>query len=330
MSGGDSETSMRDAINDALREELQRDESVYVVGEDVAEAGGSFGITRGLHEEFGEERVFDTPISEQAIVGSSAGAALTGSRPVAEIMYADFMALAAEQVMNQAGLFRYMFGGDATVPMTVRTVNGGAGFNAAAQHSKSLHGLFMGMPGVRVVLGSTVHDTKGLLKSAIRSDDPVLFFEHMELYNRTAEVPDGSYTLPLGEAAVEREGEDVTVVATQLLLHHALDVAASLAEDGISVEVVSPRTMKPLDVETLVESAKRTGRVVVADESTVQAGPGSYVARRIEEEAFYHLEAPVSVVGVDDTPVPFSPPLADAVVPGPDDIEDAIRSLPRL
>jgi len=330
MSGGESETSMRDAINDALREELQRDESVYVVGEDVAEAGGSFGITRGLHEEFGEERVFDTPISEQAIVGSSAGAALTGSRPVAEIMYADFMALAAEQVMNQAGLFRYMFGGDATVPMTVRTVNGGSGFNAAAQHSKSLHGLFMGMPGVRVVLGSTVHDTKGLLKSAIRSDDPVLFFEHMELYNRTAEVPDGSYTLPLGEAAVEREGEDVTVVATQLLLHHALDVAASLAEDGISVEVVSPRTMKPLDVETLVESAKRTGRVVVADESTVQAGPGSYVARRIEEEAFYHLEAPVSVVGVDDTPVPFSPPLADAVVPGPDDIEDAIRSLPRL
>jgi pyruvate dehydrogenase E1 component beta subunit len=330
MSGGDSETSMRDAINDALREELQRDESVYVVGEDVAEAGGSFGITRGLHEEFGEERVFDTPISEQAIVGSSAGAALTGSRPVAEIMYADFMALAAEQVMNQAGLFRYMFGGDATVPMTVRTVNGGSGFNAAAQHSKSLHGLFMGMPGVRVVLGSTVHDTKGLLKSAIRSDDPVLFFEHMELYNRTAEVPDGSYTLPLGEAAVEREGEDVTVVATQLMLHHALDVAASLAEDGISVEVVSPRTMKPLDVETLVESARRTGRVVVADESTVQAGPGSYVARRIEEEAFYHLEAPVSVVGVDDTPVPFSPPLADAVVPGPDDIEDAIRSLPRL
>jgi pyruvate dehydrogenase E1 component beta subunit len=330
MSGGESETSMRDAINDALREELQRDESVYVVGEDVAEAGGSFGITRGLHEEFGEERVFDTPISEQAIVGSSAGAALTGSRPVAEIMYADFMALAAEQVMNQAGLFRYMFGGDATVPMTVRTVNGGSGFNAAAQHSKSLHGLFMGMPGVRVVLGSTVHDTKGLLKSAIRSDDPVLFFEHMELYNRTAEVPDGSYTLPLGEAAVEREGEDVTVVATQLMLHHSLDVAASLAEDGISVEVVSPRTMKPLDVETLVESARRTGRVVVADESTVQAGPGSYVARRIEEEAFYHLEAPVSVVGVDDTPVPFSPPLADAVVPGPDDIEDAIRSLPRL
>ena len=330
MSGGDSETSMRDAINDALREELQRDESVYVVGEDVAEAGGSFGITRGLHEEFGEERVFDTPISEQAIVGSSAGAALTGSRPVAEIMYADFMALAAEQVMNQAGLFRYMFGGDATVPMTVRTVNGGAGFNAAAQHSKSLHGLFLGMPGLRVVLGNTVYDTKGLLKSAIRSDDPVLFFEHMELYNRTAEVPDGSYTLPLGEAAVEREGEDVTVVATQLLLHHALDVAASLAEDGISVEVVSPRTMKPLDVETLVESARRTGRVVVADESTVQAGPGSYVARRIEEEAFYHLEAPVSVVGVDDTPVPFSPPLADAVVPGPDDIEDAIRSLPRL
>jgi len=329
MSGSESETSMRDAINDALREELQRDESVYLIGEDIADAGGSFGMTRGLHEEFGEERVFDTPISEQAIVGSSAGAALTGSRPVAEIMYADFMALAAEQVMNQAGLFRYMFGGDATVPMTVRTVNGGAGFNAAAQHSKSLHGLFVGMPGVRVVLGSTVHDTKGLLKSAIRSDDPVLFFEHMELYNREAEIPEGPYTLPLGEAAVERDGEDVTVVATQLMLHHALDVAGSLAGE-ISVEVVSPRTMKPLDVDTLVESAKRTGRVVVADESVIQGGPGSYLARRIEEAAFYHLEAPVSVVGVDDTPIPFSPPLADAVVPGPGDIEDAIRDLPRL
>lgn len=324
-----TETSMRDAITDALREELARDDSVYVVGEDVAEAGGSFGVTRGLHEEFGDERVFDTPISEQAIVGSSAGAALTGSRPVAEIMYADFMGLVAEQVMNQAGLFRYMFGGDATVPMTIRTTNGGAGFNAAAQHSKSLHGLFVGMPGVRVVLGSTVYDTKGLLKSAIRSDDPVLFFEHLELYNRTAEIPEESYVLPLGEAAVEREGEDVTVVATQLMLHHALEVADSL-EDEISVEVVNPRTMKPLDVETLAASAKKTGRVVVADESVIQGGPGSYVAQRIESEAFYHLEAPVSVVGVDDTPIPFSPPLADAVVPGPGDIEDAIRSLPRL
>ncbi|MFC6942084.1 alpha-ketoacid dehydrogenase subunit beta [Salinirubellus sp. GCM10025818] len=328
--GGSGEgTSMREAINDALHEELDRDESVYLVGEDVAEAGGSFGITRGLHEAFGDERVFDTPISEQAIVGSSAGAALTGSRPVAEIMYADFMGLAVDQVMNQAGLFRYMFGGEATVPMTVRTVNGGAGFNAAAQHSKSLHGLFLGMPGLRVVLGNTVYDTKGLLKSAIRSDDPVLFFEHMELYNREAEIPEESYTVPLGEAAVEREGEDVTVVANQLMLHHALDVAESI--DGeISVEVVSPRTLKPLDVETLAASAKRTGRVVVADESVMQGGPGSYVARRIEEEAFYHLEAPVSIVGVDDTPVPFSPPLADAVVPGPEDIEAAIRALPRL
>lgn len=322
------ELSMRNAINEALKEELDRDDSTYLIGQDVGAAGGSFAVTRGLQDEFGPERVIDTPISEAAIVGSSAGAGLTGSRPIAEIMYADFMGLAADQVLNQAGLFKYMFGGDVSVPMTVRTVNGGADANAAAQHSKSLHGLFMHMAGVRVVLANTVYDAKGLLKSAIRSDDPVLFFEHMGLYNRKEEIPDESYTLPLGEAAVEREGEDVTVVATQQLLHHALDVADSL--NDVSVEVVSPRTLKPLDVETLAESAKKTGRVVVADESILQNGPASYIARRVEEEAFYHLEAPVTVVGIDDTPVPFSPALADAVVPSADDIKEAIATLPRI
>lgn len=324
-----AEKSMRNAINDALHEELDRDDSTYLIGEDIGEAGGSFAVTRGLADEFGGDRVIDTPISEAAIVGSSAGAALTGSRPIAEIMYADFMGLAADQVMNQAGLFKYMFGGDVTVPMTIRTVNGGAGFNAAAQHSKSLHGLFMHMPGVRVVLASTPYDAKGLLKSSIRCDDPVVFFEHMGLYNREGEVPESSYTIPLGEAEVERSGSDVTVVATQKMLHHALDVAESLT-DEISVEVINPRTVKPLDVETLAESAKKTGRVVVADESVIQNGPASYIAERIKEEAFYHLEAPVEVLGVDDTPIPFSPPLADAVVPDATDIEDAIRSLPRL
>lgn len=324
-----SDQSMRDAINDALSEELERDDSTYLIGQDVGEPGGSFGVTRGLHDEFDDRRIIDTPISEAAIVGSSAGAGLTGTRPIAEIMYADFMGLAVDQVMNQAGLFKYMFGGDVSVPMTIRTVNGGSGFNAAAQHSKSLHGLFMQMPGVRVVLANTPHDAKGLLKSAIRSDDPVLFFEHMELYNREGEVPEKSYTLPLGEAEVEREGEDITVVATQLMLHHALNVAETL--DGeISVEVVSPRTLKPLDTETLAESAKKTGRVIVADEAVIQNGPASYIAECIEDEAFYHLEAPVEVIGVDDTPIPFSPSLADAVVPDEEDIEGAIRSMPRL
>ncbi len=323
------EMSMRDALNDALGEELERDESTYLLGEDIGEPGGSFGITRGLLEEYGSDRVIDTPISEAAIVGSSAGAALTGTRPIAEIMYADFMGLAADQILNQAGLFKFMFGGDVSVPMTVRTVNGGAGFNAAAQHSKSLHGLFMHMAGVRVVLASTVHDAKGLLKSAIRCDDPVLFFEHMELYNRSADIPEESYTIALGEAAIERPGSDVTVIATQRLLHDALTVADDLS-GTISVEVVSPRTMKPLDVATLTESAKKTGRVVVADESLLQNGPGSYIAQRVESEAFYHLEAPVEVVGVDDSPIPFSPPLADTVVPGTEAIETAINSLPGL
>jgi pyruvate dehydrogenase E1 component beta subunit len=320
---------MREALNEALNEEFARDESTFLIGEDVAEAGGSFAVTRGLLEEFGEDRVIDTPISEAAIMGGSAGAALTGSRPIAEIMYADFIGLAVDQLLNQAGLFKYMFGGETSVPLTVRTLNGGTTFNAAPQHSKSLHGLFMHMAGIRVVVPNTPYDAKGLLKSAIRSDDPVLFFEHMELYNREGEVPEKSYTLPLGEAAVEREGEDVTVVATQLMLHRALDVAESL-EDEISVEVVSPRTLKPLDEETLVESAKKTGRVVVADESLIQNGPASYIAKVIENGAFYHLEAPVEVLGVDDTPIPFSPPLVDAVIPDEDDIEAAIRGLPRL
>lgn len=324
-----SERSMRAAINDALREEMERDESTLLIGEDVAEAGGTFAVTRGLLDAFGDDRVIDTPISEAAIMGGSAGAALTGSRPIAEIMYADFIGLAVDQILNQAGLFRYMFGGETTVPLTVRTLNGGPTFNAAPQHSKSLHGLFMHMAGVRVVVANTPYDAKGLLKSAIRSDDPVLFFEHMELYNREGDVPETSYTLPLGEAAVEREGADVTVVATQLMLHHALDVAESL-EGEISVEVVSPRTLKPLDEDTLVESAKKTGRVVVADESLIQNGPASYIARVIEDNAFYHLEAPVAVLGVDDTPIPFSPPLVDAVVPDAGDIEQAIRDMPRL
>jgi len=324
-----SERSMRAAINEALREELARDDSAYLIGEDVAEAGGTFAVTRGLLEEFGPDRIVDTPISETAIVGSSAGAALTGSRPIAEIMYADFIGLAVDQILNQAGLFQYMFGGETSVPLTLRTLNGGPTFNAGPQHSKSLHGLFMQMAGVRVVVANTPYDAKGLLKSAIRSDDPVLFFEHMGLYNREGEVPEESYTVPLGEAEIEREGEDVTVVATQMMLHHALDVAESLAGE-ISVEVVSPRTLKPLDQATLAESAKKTGRVVVADESLIQNGPASYIARVVEEEAFYHLEAPVEVLGVDDTPVPFSPSLVDAVVPGEEDIERAIRELPRL
>lgn len=324
-----AEQSMRNAINDALAEEMQRDGSTYLIGQDIGEPGGSFAVTRGLYDEFGESRVIDTPISEAAIIGSSAGAGMTGSRPIAEIMYADFMGLAVDQVMNQAGLFKYMFGGDVTVPITIRTVNGGPGANAAAQHSKSLHGLFMHMPGVRVVLASTPHDSKGLLKSAIQCDDPVVFFEHMELYNREGEVSEKPYRIPLGEADIEREGEDVTVVATQKMLYHARDVAERLA-GKISVELINPRTLKPLDIETITQSAKKTGRVVVADESVIQNGPASYIAECIQQEAFYQLEAPVNVVGVDDTPIPFSPPLTEAVVPDDEDIEAAIRDMPRI
>lgn len=317
------------AIQQALAEEMERDDSTFLMGEDVGEAGGVFNATDGLIDQFGPERVIDTPISEAAIVGSSVGAGMTDSRPIIDLMYADFLGIPFDQIMNQASLLRYMTGGELSIPVTIRSFNGGAESNAAPQHSKSLHGLFMQLPGVRVVLGSTAYDTKGLLKSAIRCDDPVLFFEHLSTYNRKSEIPEEPYTLPLGEAAIEREGSDVTVVATQLMLHRTLSVAEKL-EGEISVEVVSPRTMKPLDRETLAESARKTGRVLVAEESVIQNGPGSWIARCIEEDAFYQLEDPVKVLGVDDNPIPFSTPLTEAVVPDDAEIEAEIRSFSRL
>lgn len=316
------------AIKEAIEEEMERDESVFLMGEDIGEAGGVFKVTEGLYDKFGEERVIDTPISEAAIVGSGVGSALTGSRPIIDLMYADFWGIPFDQALNQASLFHYMTGGEESVPLTVRSMNGGAESNAAPQHSKSMHGFFMHLPGVRVVLGSTAYDTKGLLKSSIRCDDPVIFFEHLSLLNTKSEVSEEPYTIPLGEAAVERTGADVTVVATQMMLHRALSVAEEL--DDVSVEVVSPRTVKPLDTETLVESAKKTGRVIVADESNVVNGPASWIARRIEEEAFYHLAEPVEVLGVDDTPIPFSPSLNEEVIPMEDDLEAAICSFSGL
>jgi pyruvate dehydrogenase E1 component beta subunit len=318
-------TTVRDAIRETLHAELERDERVFLQGIDVASDGGTMGLTTGLAEAF-PERVRNTPISEVAIVGSGLGAAMTGMRPVVEVMYSGFLGVPMDQLMNQVAKLRYMTDGNVEVPMTIRTQNT-SGFNAAAQHSQALHQLFTAIPGLKVVCISTPADAKGLLTGAIRHDDPVMVFEHSAVYNREGEAPVGEYELPIGEAAVEREGEDVTVVATQLQLWNALDAAETLAGEGVSVEVVSPRTFAPLDVDTIAASARKTGRCVVVDETPLRGGTQSELATTITEEAFFDLDFPVQRVGVENVPVPFSPPLEDEVFPDAAEIAAEVRRL---
>ena len=323
--GETEEITVTEALQQAMHEEMGRDEDVFLQGIDVADRGGSFSVSEGLLDEFGPERVRDTPISEAAIVGTGLGAAAAGMRPIVEIMYSDFMGIAFDQIMNNVGLMRYMFGGKLDLPLTIRTVDGG-GFSAAAQHSKTLHSLAMHLPGIRVVCVSTPYDAKGLLKSSIRHDDPVFFFEHANVFNRKGEVPVEEYTVPLGEAAVVREGADVTVVATQAMLYEAFDAAEELAGE-IDVEIISPRTLDPLDIDTIADSVDKTGRAVVVDEPTLSASAQSEMVAQINEEAFWRLDAPIKRLGVDNVPIPFSPPLEQEVIPDADDIVDEVRTL---
>lgn len=325
VTGETEEISVTEALQQAMHEEMARDEDVFLQGIDVADRGGSFSVSEGLLDEFGPERVRDTPISEAAIVGTGLGAAAAGMRPVVEIMYSDFMGIAFDQIMNNVGLMRYMFGGKLDLPLTIRTVDGG-GFSAAAQHSKTLHSLAMHLPGIRVVCASTPYDAKGLLKESIRHDDPVFFFEHANVFNRKGEVPTEEYTVPLGEAAVVREGSDVTVVATQAMLYEAFDAAEELAGD-IDVEIISPRTLDPLDIDTIADSVDKTGRAVVVDEPTLSASAQSEIVAQINEEAFWRLDAPIKRLGVPNVPIPFSPPLEQEVIPDSDDVVAEIRSL---
>lgn len=323
--GETEEISVTEALRQAMHEEMERDEDVFLQGIDVADRGGSFSVSEGLLEKFGSTRVRDTPISEAAIVGSGLGAAAAGLRPVVEIMYSDFMGIPFDQIINNVGLMRYMFGGKLDLPLTIRTVDGG-GFSAAAQHSKTLHSLIMHLPGIRVVCASTPYDAKGLLKASIRHDDPVFFFEHANVFNRTGEVPTEEYTLPLGEAEVVRKGADVTVVATQAMLYEAFDAADEL-EGDIDVEIISPRTLDPLDIDTITESIHKTGRAVVVDEATEMASAQSEIVTQINEEAFWSLDAPIKRLGVPNVPIPFSPPLEQEVIPDSDDIVAEIESL---
>lgn len=317
----------REALREALREEMRRDPSVFLLGEDIGKYwGGAFKVTDGLAQEFGDERVRDTPISESAIVGVAVGAAITGMRPVAEIMFGDLVALAMDQIANQAAKLRYMFGGQANVPLVIRTPFG-AGVNIAAHHSQSLEAWFMHVPGLYVAVPSTPYDAKGLLKAAIRGKNPVLFCEHKLLYPVEGEVAEEEYTIPFGVADVKREGDDATVVATLYMVHKALKAAEELEAEGISVEVVDPRTLTPLDKRTIIDSVKKTGRLVVVSEDCKTAGVSAEIAAIVAEEAIDYLDAPIKRVAEPDTPIPFSPPLEQYVIPDEKAIIRAVKEV---
>lgn len=328
-------TSYRDAIKATLKQEMRRDSRVIVLGEDVVgglggssgcaeAAGGTFGVTAGLAAEFGRARVIDTPITESAIVGAAGGAALTGLRPVAELMFIDFIGVCLDQILNQQAKFRYMFGGKCTVPLTIRTLMG-AGLGAGPQHSQSLYGMLTAIPGIKVVLPSNAYDAKGLLATAIRDDDPVIFCEHKFLYGESCEVPEHEYLIPFGEANITRTGTQVTVVAFSRMVQLANKVADKLAKEGISIEVIDPRTTSPLDRDSILESVEKTGRLVVVDEANPLCGMASEIASLAVCEAFSALKAPVQKVTAPHTPVPATPNLERDYVPSLERIERAIR-----
>jgi len=317
----------RDALREALREEMRSDPSVFLLGEDIGRYwGGAFKVTEGLAEEFGDERVRDTPISESAIIGTAVGAAITGMRPVAEIMFGDLTALAMDQIANQAAKIRYMFGGQAKCLLVIRTPFG-AGVNIASHHSQSLEAWFMHVPGLLVAVPSTPYDAKGLLKTAIRGSNPVFFCEHKLLYPIEGEVPEEEYTIPFGMADIKREGEDVTVVATSYMVHKALKAAEQLDEEDISVEVVDPRTLTPLDKQAIMKSVKKTGRLVIVSEDCKTAGISAEIAAAVAEEAIDYLDAPIKRLAEPDTPIPFSPPLEQHVIPNEKSIIKTVKEI---
>jgi len=318
--------SYAQAVAEALNEEMTRDPDVFLMGEDIGRFGNIYGATRGLLEAFGKERVRGTPISEAAIVGAAVGASLLGMRPVVEIMYMDFMTIAADQIVNHAAKFRYMFGGSVELPLVIRT-QGGTGTSNAAQHSQSLESWFMHTPGLHVVMPSTPYDAKGLLKASIREDNPVIFIEHKLLYKTWGPVPEEEYLIPLGQADVKREGKDITVVATSLMVQRALGAAEEVEKEGGSVEVIDPRTLSPLDEETILNSARKTGKVIVVHEACKTCGIGAEIAARIMEKAFDYMDAPVVRLGGLDIPVPYARNLEEASVPSQEQIVQAIRKV---
>ncbi len=313
------------AVNEALREEMARDEKVFCMGEDIGKMGGTWACTKGLLEQFGKERVIDTPMSEIGFTTMGVGAALYGKRPVVEIMFADFIGLAYDSIANQAAKMRYMSNGQVTVPMVVRTAQGMGG-GIGAHHSQSIEGWFMNIPGIKIVAPSTPYDVKGLLKSAVRDDNPVLFLEHKALYRRQGQIPEEEYTIPIGKAKVVKEGTDVTVIANQLELMFTLEVASELEKEGISIEIIDPMTIKPLDTETIYESVKKTGKVLVIQEGCRTGGYGAEISASIAEDCFSYLKAPVKRLGAYDSPIPYGKS-EFFMIPTKTHIEKAIREL---
>lgn len=320
------ELTLAQAIREALAEEMRRDSRVFVLGEDIAEAGHPFKVLTGLVDEFGAKRVLDTPISEAGFTGIAVGAAMTGLRPVVDIMFGDFIGLTMDQMVNQAAKIHYMSGGKWKVPLVMRTTLG-ATRRSAAQHSQSLHAWLCHIPGLKVVMPSTPYDAKGLLKSAIRDDNPVVFFEDKMMYRLKGSVPEDEYTIPLGLADIKRTGDDVTIIATSSMVQIALAAAELLQEEGVSAEVVDPRTLWPLDEKTLIESAKKTSRVIVVDEGYGRYGVTAEIASVIQENCFFDLEAPVKRMGAMHVPIPFSPTLEDLTVPTEKTVAEAAMVL---
>lgn len=320
------ELTYREALKEGLREEMERDSNVFLLGEDLGIFGGAYKVTLGLIEDFGSERILDTPLSEAAIAGAAIGASMVGMRPVAEIMYVDFCTIAADMMINFAAKARFMSGGKLTIPMVLRT-QGGGGVSAGAQHSQHLEYLFTHIPGLIVVLPSTPYDAKGLLKSSIRNDNPVVFIEHKALYNTKGDVPVDDYSLPLGKADIKKSGSDMTIIALQRSVVHALEAADILTKEGVDVEIIDPMTIKPLDRETIIKSVKKTGRVLIVHEAVKQYGFGAEVAAVLAEEAIDYLDAPVKRLAALDVPIPFGLRLEDFVLPNVSDIVQASKQL---
>ncbi len=322
------ELSFRQAIGEALDEEMERDKSVFIIGEDVGPMGGLMGEMGGLYDKYGAERVRDTPLSEAAILGASIGAAITGMRPVAQMRYCDFLGVAWDEIMNEMSKMKYVFGGEIKIPLTMTALSG-AGTRQGAQHSQSMEGMLMSIPGLKIVLPSTAYDIKGLLKSSIRDDNPVMFIEHKMLMWRSvkSEAPEEEYMIPLGKADIKREGSDVTVVATALMVHRAQSAAEKLAEEGISIEIVDPRTIVPFDKQAVLDSVKKTGRLVVFTEECSTGSFAAQVAAIVAEEAFDYLDAPIRRVNAPDTPVPFGAQLEDFWMPDENKLIKAIKEI---
>jgi acetoin:2,6-dichlorophenolindophenol oxidoreductase subunit beta len=316
-----------DAIKETITQQMEADSRVFLMGEDVGVYGGAFGLTVGMIEKFGPNRIIDTPISEQAITGMGIGAAIMGMRPIIEIMFSDFLMLALEQVANQAAKIHYMFGGKVTVPLVIRAPSGG-GTGAAAQHSQSIEAIMHHIPGLKIIMPSTPYDAKGLLASAIKDPNPVIMFEHKLLYKKVkGDVPEEMYEIPLGKADIKRSGTDITVVATSLMVHKALAVAEKMSKENISLEVIDPRTIKPLDLDTIISSVKKTGKIVLVEEACYTGGFTAFLASEIVNYAFDYLDGPILRVAGRDAPIPYSKVLENYIIPDEERIEEAIRKL---